>query len=53
MGDKTATKRNENPISWHRLPFATAPLLTTEDAEGQKATVCSIHNTLHFMLTLP
>jgi hypothetical protein len=37
---KAATKRNENAISWDRLPFATAALLTSEDVEAQKATVC-------------
>lgn len=39
IGDKPTVKRNENPISWHRLPFATTPLLTTEDANAQKAMV--------------
>jgi hypothetical protein len=40
LGGKAATKRNENAISWDRLPFATAALLTSEDVEAQKATVC-------------
>jgi len=40
VGDKAASKRNENPISWARLAFATNPLITTEDADVQKARVC-------------
>jgi cohesin loading factor subunit SCC2 len=39
IGDKAAVKRHEKPISWDRLPFATAPILTTEDVETQKAKV--------------
>ncbi|KAK1217276.1 Sister chromatid cohesion protein 2 [Marasmius sp. AFHP31] len=35
-GDKPASKRNDRPISWERLPFATKPILTTEDCEAQK-----------------
>ncbi|KAJ3516976.1 hypothetical protein NLJ89_g794 [Agrocybe chaxingu] len=44
VGDKAATKRHENPISWSRLPFATTPLLTTEDADTQKARFIEIWN---------
>lgn len=40
IGDKPATKRNDAPISWARLPFALAPLYTTQDAEEQRTTVC-------------
>ncbi|KAF9267598.1 hypothetical protein L218DRAFT_955463 [Marasmius fiardii PR-910] len=36
VGDKPTTKRHEQPISWERLPFATRPILTTEDSEAQK-----------------
>jgi hypothetical protein len=39
IGDKPAVKRHEKPISWDRLPFAAAPILTTEDVEIQKARV--------------
>lgn len=38
-GDKPAVKRNENPISWQRLPFSKAPLLTSEDLATQKTRV--------------
>ncbi|PPR07277.1 hypothetical protein CVT26_012437 [Gymnopilus dilepis] len=44
LGDKPATKRHDNPISWDRLPFATTPLHTTEDAEQQKARFLEIWN---------
>ncbi|KAJ7134305.1 hypothetical protein C8R44DRAFT_770123 [Mycena epipterygia] len=44
MGDKPATKRNEKPISWTRLPYATAPILTTSDAESQKARFIEVWN---------
>ncbi|KAL0565155.1 Sister chromatid cohesion protein 2, partial [Marasmius crinis-equi] len=36
-GDKPTSKRNDRPISWERMPFATKPILTTEDCEAQKA----------------
>lgn len=39
IGDKTATRRHEHPISWNRLPFATTPLLTSADADVQKTRV--------------
>ena len=39
IGDKTATRRHEQPISWNRLPFATTPLLTSADADVQKTKV--------------
>jgi len=44
IGDKPATKRHDNPISWDRLPFATTPLHTTEDAEAQKSKFLGIWN---------
>ncbi|KAF9457433.1 hypothetical protein BDZ94DRAFT_1326256 [Collybia nuda] len=44
IGDKPAIKRNEKPISWDRLPFATTPLLTTEDVEKQKNRFLEIWN---------
>jgi len=44
IGDKPATKRNDNPISWARLPFATDPLHTTQDADLQKARFLEIWN---------
>ncbi|OBZ71396.1 Protein rad9 [Grifola frondosa] len=36
VGDKAATRRHERPLSWERLPFATAPMLTNEDAAVQR-----------------
>lgn len=39
IGDKTATRRHEHPISWNRLPFATTPLLTSADADVQRTRV--------------
>ncbi|KAJ8463322.1 hypothetical protein ONZ45_g17624 [Pleurotus djamor] len=44
LGDKQASARNHNPISWERLPYATKPLLTTEDMRIQKATFLDIWN---------
>lgn len=38
-GDKPAIKRNDKAISWDRLPYATMPILTTSDADQQKAHV--------------
>ncbi|KAJ3560203.1 hypothetical protein NP233_g10992 [Leucocoprinus birnbaumii] len=43
-GDKAAVRRNDVPISWARLPFATSPLLTTEHIKAQKATFLDIWN---------
>lgn len=42
-GDKAVVRRIDAPISWARLPFATAPMLTTEDLRLQKARVSSVH----------
>ncbi|KDR82399.1 hypothetical protein GALMADRAFT_220397 [Galerina marginata CBS 339.88] len=44
IGDKPATKRHDNPISWTRLAFATSPLHTTEEANAQKAKFLEIWN---------
>ncbi|EMD39745.1 hypothetical protein CERSUDRAFT_150412 [Gelatoporia subvermispora B] len=35
LGDKPATRRHERPISWERLPFANAPLITNQDCDVQ------------------
>ncbi|KAJ6584574.1 hypothetical protein B0H19DRAFT_980202 [Mycena capillaripes] len=43
-GDKAVTKRNEKPISWTRLPFATEPILTTSDVDVQKARFIEVWN---------
>ncbi|TFK52693.1 hypothetical protein OE88DRAFT_1628274 [Heliocybe sulcata] len=37
LGDRPATKRHEHPISWDRLPFATRPILTSEDMDDQRS----------------
>ncbi|KIL61369.1 hypothetical protein M378DRAFT_26115 [Amanita muscaria Koide BX008] len=44
IGDKAATKRHENLISWERLPFATAPIMTVEDVEAQRTRFLDIWN---------
>jgi cohesin loading factor subunit SCC2 len=44
VGDKTAVKRQEKPISWSRLPSATAPLFTSEDVNVQKSRFLEIWN---------
>ncbi|KAJ7246366.1 hypothetical protein C8J57DRAFT_1675032 [Mycena rebaudengoi] len=44
VGDKVATKKNEKPIAWTRLPFATTPILTTSDADAQKARFIEVWN---------
>ena len=51
IGDKPATKRNDTSISWDRLPFATTPLLTTNDADEQKIRVRVLCRCLAFVLT--
>jgi len=43
-GDKAAVRRIDAPISWARLPFATSPMLTTEDIKLQKTKVSSSMN---------
>ncbi|KAF7357525.1 Sister chromatid cohesion protein [Mycena sanguinolenta] len=43
-GDKAVTKRHEKPISWTRLHYATAPILTTSDADAQKAQFIEVWN---------
>ncbi|KAF7966411.1 hypothetical protein HWV62_38456, partial [Athelia sp. TMB] len=44
IGDKPAVKRDTKPISWSRLHFATAPVLTTDDIHVQKATFLGVWN---------
>ena len=39
MGDRPATRKHERPLGWDALPFATAPLVTSEDAAAQTARV--------------
>ncbi|KAI9064653.1 hypothetical protein FKP32DRAFT_1625471 [Trametes sanguinea] len=35
VGDRPAVRKHERPLSWERLPFATAPMLTSEDVAAQ------------------
>ncbi|KAF8648994.1 hypothetical protein AX16_006108 [Volvariella volvacea WC 439] len=44
IGDRPATKRHDNPISWERLPYATAPILTSEDVTLQRTRFLDIWN---------
>lgn len=44
IGDKPATKRNQQPISWERLPFATRPLLLPEDLVAHRTTFLQVWN---------
>ena len=44
LGDKPATKRREVPLVWDRIPHATLPIRTEEEAIVQQAKVKSFHN---------
>ncbi|TFK69516.1 protein rad9 [Pluteus cervinus] len=44
VGDRPASKRHDNAISWNRLLFATSPLITSEDVNVQKRTFLAIWN---------
>ncbi|KAJ7644375.1 hypothetical protein FB45DRAFT_897682 [Roridomyces roridus] len=44
VGDKPATRKNDKGISWSRLPYATAPILTSQDADAQKARFIEVWN---------
>ncbi|KAL0960842.1 hypothetical protein HGRIS_005858 [Hohenbuehelia grisea] len=44
VGDRPAVRKHENPISWERLPYASTPLLTTQDMESQKARFLDVWN---------
>ena len=53
MGDKPANRRHNNLLSWDRIPFATAPLLTTQDIASQRNTVCCwLFRILFLLLTV-
>ena len=41
VGDRPATRKHERPLSWDSLPFAAAPIVTSEDADVQSARVSS------------
>lgn len=36
MGDRPASRRNEKPLVWERVPFAIIPILTTQDLLAQR-----------------
>ncbi|KAJ3735912.1 protein rad9 [Lentinula guzmanii] len=36
IGDKSALRRHDKPITWDRLPFAMKPIITLVDVEEQK-----------------
>ncbi|KAL4249287.1 Sister chromatid cohesion protein [Abortiporus biennis] len=38
VGDKPANRKNDTPISWDRIPFASSPILTRQHIEAQKNT---------------
>ncbi|KAF7296629.1 Sister chromatid cohesion protein [Mycena chlorophos] len=44
VGDKAATRKHNNPISWDRLTFATEPILTSADCDAQKEQFLTIWN---------
>ncbi|KAF7299415.1 Sister chromatid cohesion protein [Mycena indigotica] len=44
VGDRPATPKHRNAISWDRLPFATAPILTSDDCEAQKEKFLAVWN---------
>ncbi|EIN12396.1 hypothetical protein PUNSTDRAFT_118258 [Punctularia strigosozonata HHB-11173 SS5] len=44
VGDRPATRRHEQPISWDRLPFAKTPISTAQDAGVQRTRFLEIWN---------
>ena len=42
VGDRPATRKHERPLSWESLPFATVPVVTSEDAQAQCTRVSSV-----------
>lgn len=52
VGDKPAVKRQEKPISWVRLHFATVPILTREDMDVQIARVSMLPRSHIFNINL-
>ena len=42
VGDRPAVRKHERPLAWDSLPFATAPMVTSEDAAAQTTRVRSI-----------
>ncbi|CAK5269780.1 unnamed protein product [Mycena citricolor] len=44
LGDKPAMRRPELSFTWDRLNYATSPILTTADADAQKAAFIGIWN---------
>ena len=44
VGDRPATRKHERPLSWDSLPFAIAPMVTSEDMDAQSRRVGSYSN---------
>ncbi|KAH9923582.1 hypothetical protein B0H21DRAFT_765352 [Amylocystis lapponica] len=44
VGDRPATRRHERALSWERLPFASAPMLTSADGDVQRTRFLEIWN---------
>ncbi|KIJ60270.1 hypothetical protein HYDPIDRAFT_32393 [Hydnomerulius pinastri MD-312] len=44
IGDKPAIKRHQFPISWDRLPFATAPLVLPQHLAAHRSTFLQVWN---------
>lgn len=46
IGDKAAIRRSEQGISWERLPFATRPIVTSQDMTEQREVVSALRGDL-------
>jgi len=42
VGDRPAVRRLETHISWDQMPFATAPVITHEDAKAQQTALLGL-----------
>lgn len=52
MGDRPASRRNEKPLVWERVPFAIMPILTTQDLIAQRDKVSAGYSSLRAILTI-
>lgn len=48
VGDKAAARRTEQAVSWDRLPFATKPIITSQDMVEQREVVSVLKFILRF-----
>ena len=39
VGDRPAVRKHDRPLEWGALPFATTPIITSEDASTQTGRV--------------